>query len=183
LTGEVLDSLQTYWQEQLLDAPPLLELPTDRVRGVTQTFRGKHYRFVISQPLTEALIGLSRRQKVTLFMTLLAAFQTLLYRYTGQTDLCVGSPIANRDRSEFKDLIGYFVNTLVLRTCLAGNPSFEDLLSRVRKVTLGAYTHRELPFEKLVEILQPERSLSYTPLFQVMFMLLNECPISDEGLR
>ncbi|MBD1887640.1 condensation domain-containing protein [Microcoleus vaginatus] len=184
LTGEVLDSLQTYWKEQLLDAPPLLELPTDRARGVTQTFRGKHYRFVISKPLTEALLGLSRRQKVTIFMTLLAAFQTLLYRYTGQTDLCVGSPIANRDRSEFKDLIGYFVNTLVLRTCLAGNPSFEDLLSRVRKVTLGAYAHRELPFEKLVEILQPERSLSYTPLFQVMFMLLDELPETQmEGLR
>lgn len=184
LTGEVLDSLQTYWQEQLLNAPPLLELPTDRVRGVTQTFRGKHHRFVISKPITEALIGLSQRQKVTLFMTLLAAFQTLLYRYTGQTDLCVGSPIANRDRAEFKDLIGYFVNTLVLRTCLAGNPSFEDLLSRVRKVTLGAYAHRELPFEKLVEILQPERSLSYTPLFQVMLMLLNELPdIQMEGLK
>ncbi len=184
LTGEVLDSLQTYWQQQLLDAPTLLELPTDRVRGVTQTFRGKHYRFVISKLLTEALIGLSRRQKVTLFMTLLAAFQTLLYRYTGQDDVVVGSPIANRDRSEFKDLIGYFVNTLVLRICLAGNPSFEDLLSRVRKVTLEAYSHRELPFEKLVEILQPERSLSYTPLFQVMFMLLEELPeIQMEGLR
>ncbi|MEP0857574.1 amino acid adenylation domain-containing protein [Trichocoleus sp. DQ-U1] len=184
LTGEVLDSLQTYWKEQLLDAPPLLELPTDRARGVTQTFRGKHYRFVISKPLTEALIGFSRRQKVTLFMTLLSAFQTLLYRYTGQTDLCVGSPIANRDRAEFKDLIGYFVNTLVLRTCLAGNPSFEDLLSRVRRVMLGAYANRELPFEKLVEILQPERSLSYTPLFQVMLMLLNELPdIQMEGLK
>lgn len=184
LTGEVLDSLQTYWKKQLLDAPPLLELPTDRARGVTQTFRGKHYRFVISKPLTEALIGLSRRQKVTLFMTLLAALQTLLYRYTGQDDLVVGSPIANRARSEFKDLIGYFVNTLVLRTCLAGNPSFEELLSRVRKVTLEAYSHRELPFEKLVEILQPERSLSYTPLFQVMLMLLDELPqIQMEGLR
>ncbi|MEG3908709.1 amino acid adenylation domain-containing protein [Microcoleus sp. w2-18bC1] len=184
LTGEVLDSLQTYWKEKLLDAPPLLELPTDRARGITQTFGGKHYRFVISKSLTEALIGLSRRQKVTIFMTLLAAFQTLLYRYTGQTDLCVGSPIANRDRPEFKDLIGYFVNTLVLRTCLAGNPSFEDLLSRVRKVTLGAYANRDLPFEKLVEILQPERSLSYTPLFQVMFMLLDELPeIQMEGLR
>ncbi|PSB51011.1 non-ribosomal peptide synthetase [filamentous cyanobacterium Phorm 6] len=184
LTGEVLDSLQTYWKKQLLDAPPLLELPTDRARGITQTFRGKHYRFVISKPLTEDLIGLSRQQKVTLFMTLLAAFQTLLHRYTGQTDLCVGSPIANRDRPEFKDLIGYFVNTLVLRTCLVGNPSFEDLLSRVRKVTLEAYAHRDLPFEKLVEILQPERSLSYTPLFQVMLMLLNELPdIQMEGLK
>ncbi|MEG3936147.1 amino acid adenylation domain-containing protein [Microcoleus sp. T3_B1] len=184
LTGEVLDSLQTYWQEQLLDAPPLLELPTDRVRGVTQPFRGKHHRFAIPTPLSEALIGLSRQQKVTIFMTLLAAFQTLLYRYTGQTDLCVGSPIANRDRPEFKDLIGYFVNTLVLRTCLSGNPSFKDLLSRVRKVTLEAYAYRELPFEKLVEILQPERSLSYTPLFQVMLMLLNELPdIQMEGLK
>jgi len=139
LTGEVLDSQQAYWQQQLLDAPALLELPTDRVRGVTQTFRGAHQRFAISRQLTSALISLSRRQKVTLFMTLLAAFQTLLYRYTGQTDICVGSPIANRDRPEFEGLIGFFVNTLVLRTCLSGNPSFEDLLSRVRKVTLGAY--------------------------------------------
>ena len=176
LSGEVLNSQRAYWQQQLLDAPALLELPTDRVRGVTQTFRGAHQRFALSKDLTEALISLSRRQKVTLFMTLLAAFQTLLYRYTGQSDLCVGTPIANRDRSEFKDLIGYFVNTLVLRACLSGNPSFEDLLSRVRKVTLGAYANRNLPFEKLVEILQPERSLSYTPLFQVMLVLLDELP-------
>jgi amino acid adenylation domain-containing protein len=182
LTGEVLDSLQSYWQEQLLDAPPLLELPTDQVRGVTQTFRGKHYRFVISKPLTEALIGLSRRQKVTLFMTLLAAFQTLLYRYTGQTDLCVGSPMANRDRPEFEGLIGSFVNTLVLRTCLSGNPTFEDLLSRVRKVTLGAYAHRDLPFEKLVEILQPERCLSYTPLVVMLVLLPKLTEIQMQGL-
>ena len=183
LTGDVLDSLRTYWQQQLLDAPPLLELPTDRVRGITQTWRGSHQRFAISRQLTEALISLSRRQKVTLFMTLLAAFQTLLYRYTGQTDLCVGSPIANRDRAELGELIGFFVNTLVLRTCLSGNPSFEDLLSRVRKVTLGAYANRDLPFEKLVETLQPVRSLSYTPLVQVMLVMLEELPeIPMDGL-
>ncbi|WP_254564071.1 non-ribosomal peptide synthetase [Oscillatoria sp. HE19RPO] len=184
LTGEVLDSLQTYWKKQLLDAPPLLELPTDRARGTTQTFRGKHYKFVISKPLSEAIIDLSRRQKVTIFMTLLSAFQTLLYRYTGQNDVVVGLPIANRDRPEFEGLIGFFVNTLVLRTCFSGNPSFEDLLSKVRKVTLGAYAHRDLPFEKLVEILQPERSVIYTPLVQVMLVILDELPeIQIEGLR
>ncbi|MEG4916422.1 amino acid adenylation domain-containing protein [Microcoleus sp. B7-D4] len=181
LTGEVLNSQRAYWQQQLLDAPALLELPTDRVRGITQTFRGAHQRFALSKELTENIISLSRRQKVTLFMTLLAAFQTLLYRYTGQSDLCVGTPIANRDRAEFKGLIGFFVNTLVLRTSLSENPSFEDLLSRVRKVTLGAYANRNLPFEKLVEILQPERSLSYTPLAQVMLVLLDELPEIQMG--
>jgi amino acid adenylation domain-containing protein/non-ribosomal peptide synthase protein (TIGR01720 family) len=176
LTGEVLNSQRAYWQQQLLDAPALLELPTDRVRGVTQTFRGAHQRFALSKELTEALMSLSQRQRVTLFMTLLAALQTLLYRYTGQTDLCIGSPITNRDRPEFEGLIGFFLNTQVLRTRLSGNESFEDLLSRVRKVTLGAYANRDLPFEKLVEILQPERSLSYTPIVQVMLTLLDELP-------
>lgn len=183
MAGELLDSQQAYWQQQLLDAPALLELTTDRPRGVTQSFRGAHQRFAISKELTEALISLSRRQRVTLFMTLLAAFQTLLYRYTGQTDICIGSPIANRDRTEFKELIGFFVNTLVLRTCLSENPSFENLLSRVRKVTLEAYAHRDLPFEKLVETLQPVRSLSYTPLVQAMLVMLDELPkIQMDGL-
>ncbi|MFP4409895.1 amino acid adenylation domain-containing protein [Coleofasciculus sp.] len=183
LTENKLAPQLAYWKQQLLNVPALLELPTDRARGATQTFRGAHQRFALSKELTEALMSLSQRQRVTLFMTLLAAFQTLLHRYTGQTDICVGTQIANRDHAEIEGLIGFFVNTLVLRTDISGDPSFEDLLSRVREVTLGAYAHRDLPFEKLVEKLQPTRSLSYTPLVQVMLVLLNELPqIQMEGI-
>ncbi|MGI2909712.1 condensation domain-containing protein, partial [Tolypothrix sp. VBCCA 56010] len=123
--------------------------------------------------LSAALTAFSQKQEVTLFMTLLAAFQTLLSRYSGQTDICVGTPIANRNRSEIEQLIGLFVNTLVLRSNLSGNPSFSDFLLQMREVALGAYAHQDLPFEQLVEQLQPQRSLSYTPLFQVMFVLQN----------
>ncbi|MEG4395134.1 non-ribosomal peptide synthetase/type I polyketide synthase [Microcoleus sp. BROC3] len=171
LTKEVLSSQLAYCNQQLEGAPALLELPTDRVRPSIQSFRGAHQRFALSKELSRALVSLSQREGVTLFMTLLAAFQTLLYRYTGQTDICVGTPHANRSRSEIDSLIGFFVNTLVLRTCLSGNPSFEDLLSRVRDVTLLAYAHQDLPFEKLVEELKLERDLSYTPLVQVMLVL------------
>ncbi|MCW6052944.1 amino acid adenylation domain-containing protein [Lyngbya sp. CCAP 1446/10] len=171
LTPLVLESQLAYWKQQLEGAPALLELPTDRVRPSIQTYRGAHQRFALSVEITEALMSLSQRQKVTLFMTLLAAFKTLLYRYTGQTDIIVGTPHANRDRPEFEGLIGFFANRLVLRTCLSGNPSFEDILSRVRDVALGAYAHQDLPFKKLVEELQPVRDLSYTPLVQVIFNL------------
>jgi len=171
LRGEVLESQLAYWKQQLSGAPALLELPTDRVRPATQTYRGAHHKFVLSKELTLAVVSLSQRPGVTLFMTLLAAFQTLLYRYTGQSDICVGTPHANRDRPEIDSLIGFFVNTLVLRTCLSGNPSFEDVLSRVRDVTLLAHAHQDLPFEKLVEELKLERDLSYTPLVQVMLVL------------
>ena len=171
LQGDVLESQLAYWKQQLEGAPALLELPTDRVRPSTQTFRGARYRQALSKELTEALMILSRRQKVTLFMTLLAALKTLLYRYTGQSDICVGTPYANRDCPEIEGLIGLFVNTLVLRTDISGNPSFEELLLRVREVALGAYAHADLPFEKLVEQLQPARSLSYTPLCQIMLNL------------
>jgi len=173
LQGEVLESQLAYWKQQLDDAPALLELPTDRVRPAVQTFRGAFQTFTISKELSDALMTLSQRQGATLFMTLLAAFQTLLYRYTGQTDICVGTPVANRNRSEIEALIGFFVNTLVLRTDVSGNPTFEDVLYRVREVALGAYAHQDLPFEQLVEELQPVRSVSYTPLFQVMFALQN----------
>ncbi|MFQ4162309.1 non-ribosomal peptide synthase/polyketide synthase [Scytonema millei] len=173
LQGEVLAKQLEYWQQQLAGAPSLLELPTDRSRPAIQTYTGATERFLLSQQLSEKLVVLSQKQEVTLFMTLLAAFQTLLYRYSGQTDICVGTPIANRNRKETEELIGLFVNTLVLRSNLSGNPSFSDLLSRVREVALGAYAHQDLPFEQLVEQLQPERSLSYTPLFQVMFVLQN----------
>jgi amino acid adenylation domain-containing protein/non-ribosomal peptide synthase protein (TIGR01720 family) len=171
LLGEVLESQLAYWKQQLEGAPALLELPTDRVRPSTQSFRGAHHKFTLSKELTLALKSLSQRQGVTLFMTLLAAFQTFLYHYTGQTDICVGTPHANRDRPEIAPLIGFFVNTLVLRTSLSGNPSFEDVLSRVKDVTLLAHAHQDLPFEKLVEELKLERDLSYTPLVQVMLVL------------
>ena len=138
-----------------------------------QTYRGARQSIELPKGLTEGLKELSRREGVSLFMTLLAAFQTMLYRYTGQEDIVVGSPIANRNRAEIEGLIGFFVNTLVLRTDLAGNPSFRELLSQVREVALGAYEHQDLPFEKLVEELQPERNLSHSPLFHVMFALQN----------
>ncbi|WP_234017158.1 non-ribosomal peptide synthetase [Nostoc sp. 'Lobaria pulmonaria (5183) cyanobiont'] len=173
LQAEVLQSQLSYWRKQLQGAPELLELPTDYLRPAIQTFWGANYSFELSKELSASLNKLSQQQGSTLFMTLLAAFQTLLWRYTGQEDIVVGSPIANRNRAEIEGLIGFFVNTLVLRTNLAGNPSFEELIKRVREVALGAYAHQDLPFELLVEQLQPQRDLSYTPLFQVMFVLHN----------
>ena len=173
LQGEVLETQQAYWLKQLENAPKVLELPTDRPRPAVQTFRGANYSFKLSPELSAALNQLSQHQGSTLFMTLLAGFQTLLWCYTGQEDIVVGSPIANRNRAEIEGLIGFFVNTLVMRTSLEGNPSFEKLLKRVRETALGAYAHLDLPFELLVEQLQPERDLSYTPLFQVMFVLQN----------
>ncbi|KYC42726.1 non-ribosomal peptide synthetase [Scytonema hofmannii PCC 7110] len=173
LQGDVLQSQLNYWQQQLKDAPALLPLPTDRPRPAVQTFAGAHQKFELSPELTQKLTQLSQQQGATLFMTLLAAFDTLLYRYTGQSDILVGTPIANRNRSEIEGLIGFFVNTLVMRTDLSANPSFQDLLGRVREVALGAYAHQDLPFETLVEALQPERNLSHTPLFQVAFVFQN----------
>ncbi|HEX8845598.1 MAG TPA: amino acid adenylation domain-containing protein, partial [Pyrinomonadaceae bacterium] len=173
LTGEVLDEQLSYWKEQLAGAPPVLELPTDRPRPPLQSYRGAQHSFTLSQELTRALRELSQREGCTLFMVLLTAFQVLLSRYSGQEDVVVGTPIANRNRSEIEGLIGFFVNTLALRTDLSGEPSFKDALKRVREVTLGAYGHQDVPFEKLVEELQPERSLSHQPLFQVMMVLQN----------
>ncbi|WP_392535134.1 non-ribosomal peptide synthase/polyketide synthase [Nostoc sp. C117] len=179
LQGDVLQSQLSYWQQQLANAPALLSLPTDRPRPSMQTFAGAYQQFALSKELTDKLTQLSQQQGVTLFMTLLAAFDTLLYRYTGTEDILVGSPIANRDRSEIEGLIGFFLNTLVMRTNLAGNPSFSELLGRVREMAMDAYSHQNLPFEMLVEALQPERDLSHTPLFQVMFVLQN-APISQQ---
>jgi amino acid adenylation domain-containing protein len=173
LQGEVLEAQLAYWRKQLDGAPSMLELPTDRPRPAVQTSRGARQSLALSRDLTEALKVLSRQEGVTLFMTLLAAFKTLLYRYAGRDDIIVVSPIANRNRVEIEGLIGFFVNTLVLHTDLSGNPSFRELLGRVREVALGAYAHQDLPFEKLVEELQPERDLSHTPLFQVWFVLQN----------
>ena len=170
LQGEVLESHLSYWQEQLRDSPPLLELPTDHPRPAVLSFRGAKQTLHFPAPLIGVLKELSRQEGVTLFMLQLAAFKTLLHRYTGQDDLIVGSPVAGRNRSELENLIGFFVNALVLRTDLSGDPSFRELLSRVRQVTLGAYAHQDLPFEKLVATLQPERNRSYTPLFQILFV-------------
>ncbi|MEI2582759.1 non-ribosomal peptide synthetase [Scytonema sp. PRP1] len=173
LCGEVLEKQLKYWKQQLVGANPVLELPADRPRPAVQTYQGAKQSFVISESLSQALSTLSQQEGVTLYMTLLAAFQTQLYRYTGQQDILVGSPIAGRNLSELEDLIGFFVNTLVLRTDMAGNPSFRELLQRVRNVAMSAYAYQDLPIDKLIDELQPERSLSYHPLFQVMFVLEN----------
>jgi amino acid adenylation domain-containing protein len=173
LEGVGLKNQLAYWQQQLSGELPILQLPTDRPRPLVQTYAGKTLSFVLPKSLSEELKNLSKQEGVTLFMTLLAAFKTLLYRYTNQTDILVGSPIANRNRAEIENLIGFFVNTLVLRSNLSGNPTFRELLKQVREVALGAYAHQDLPFEKLVEEIQPERNLSHNPLFQVMFVLQN----------
>jgi len=173
LAGEVLEAQLAYWKKQLSGAPLVLELPTDRMRPATLTFQGACQPLSLSPNLTEQLKTLSQDQNVTLFMLLLAAFQVLLSRYTSQPDIVVGTPIANRNRTEVEGLIGFFANTLALRTDLSGNPSFRELLHQVREIALDAYAHQDLPFEKLVEELQPERSLNRTPLFQVAFVLHN----------
>jgi aspartate racemase len=172
LQGEVLEAQLAYWKRQLVGAP-LLQIPMDHPRPAIQTFRGARQTVVFSPSLIQALKALSQQHGVTLFMTLLAAFKVLLHRYTGQDDLVVGSALAGRTQTETEGLIGFFVNTVVLRTDLSGNPTFRELLARVREVCLGAYARQDLPFERLVEELQPERSLSHSPLFQVMFALQN----------
>jgi amino acid adenylation domain-containing protein len=173
LKGEVLENQLHYWKQQLAGAAPVIELPTDRPRPPIQSYQGKKQAFTLPQNLSQSLQKLSQQEGVTMFMTLLAALQTLLYRYSGQEDILVGSAIAGRNHAELEGLIGFFVNTLVLRSHLGGNPTFRDLLAQVRTVALDAYAHSDLPFEKLVEELQPERSLSHHPLFQVMFVLQN----------
>lgn len=172
MQGTVLETQLAYWRHQL-DGISRLNLPTARPRLANQTSGGATQLLELPKSLSEALEALSQQEGVTLFMTLLAAFQILLHRYTQQEDIVVGSPIANRNRSEIETLIGFFVNSLVLRTDLGGNPTFRELLSRVREVALGAYAHQDLPFEKLVEELHPERNLSQNPLFQVVFALQN----------
>jgi amino acid adenylation domain-containing protein/non-ribosomal peptide synthase protein (TIGR01720 family) len=173
LRGEVLEKHLTYWKQKLGAGAPVLKLPTTRPRPAAQTFRGARQALTFSRELTAALRKFCLSQKVTTFMALLAAFKSLLYRYTNQREIIVGSPIANRNRIEIEPLIGFFVNTLVLRTDLSGDLTFTQLLERVRESALAAYAHQDLPFEKIVETLQPVRDLSYTPLFQVMFTLQN----------
>src|SRR5438876_6669617 len=167
LHGDVLERQLSYWREQLSDLPPLLELPTDRLRPRTQTCNVATQRFVLLERLSQDLRRLSRDEGVTMFMLLLAAYKVLLMRYTGQSDVWVGTPVANRTRVETEPLIGFFVNTLVLRTDLSGDPTFIELLERVSGTCLEGYAHQDLPFERLVEEVQPDRDLSHSPLFQV----------------
>ncbi|MGE0127952.1 MAG: amino acid adenylation domain-containing protein [Blastocatellales bacterium] len=171
LGGEVLERQLAYWKKQLAGSPPMLALPTDRPRPAMQTFRGCVQSIALPAELSAAIKELSRQSDCTLFMILLAAFKALLHRYTGQEDILVGTVVANRNRAEIEPLIGFFVNTLALRADLSGDPSFRELLSRVRETTLGAYAHQDLPFEKLVGELQPDRDMGHAPLFQVGFQL------------
>jgi amino acid adenylation domain-containing protein/non-ribosomal peptide synthase protein (TIGR01720 family) len=173
LQGEVYETQLAYWQRQLAGEIPVLDLPVDNPRPALQTFRGSREQFKFSRSLTDKLKALGQRENVTLFMLLLAAFDVLLHRYTGQHDIIVGTAIANRTRRELEGLLGFFINTLALRVDVTADPTFAELLRRVREVALGAYAHQDLPFEHLIEALQLERTLSHSPLFQVMFVLQN----------
>ncbi|HEX2222600.1 MAG TPA: condensation domain-containing protein, partial [Thermoanaerobaculia bacterium] len=173
LQGGVLEAQLAYWRERLAGVPPVLALPTDRPRPAVAGLEGAGAGITLDAELVAALESLSRRRGATLFMTLLAGLEVLLARLAGQRDFCVGTPIAGRNRLEVEGLIGFFVNTLVLRSDLADSPEVGDLLARVRSTALGAYAHQDLPFEQLVEEVQPERDLAGTPLFQVMFALQN----------
>jgi Condensation domain len=173
LQGEELETQLNYWKQQLSDRLPVLELPTDFQRPAVQTFNGARQHLILPKALSEQLKAWNQREGITLFMVLLTAFQTLLYWYTGQEEIVVGTDIANRNQTETKGLIGFFVNQLVLSTNLSGEPSFEELLSRVREVTLNAYAHQDLPFDKLVDVLNPVRNMARTPLFQVKLVLEN----------
>jgi amino acid adenylation domain-containing protein len=184
LQGDVLTELLGFWRRRLAGAPPLLALPLDRPRPPVQAFHGDRRHMALGAETLSALESLGRRCGSTLFMTLLAVFDALLARWTGQTDVVVGVPSANRNRGEIENLIGFFVNSLVLRTDLAGDPGFLDLVGRVRETALAAFAHQDLPFEKLVSELRPDRDLSHTPLFQVLFQLLDlpPAPLELSGL-
>jgi amino acid adenylation domain-containing protein len=173
LQGETYDRQLSYWKEHLKDAPALLELPTDRPRPAIQSFNGSSRSFVLPSALSKQVLALTRQEDVTLYMTLLTAFYILLHRYTGEKDIVVGTPMAGRIQAELEDLLGFFINTLALRTRLSGELTFRQLLKCVREVSLGATEHQDFPFEQLVEELQPERRLSYSPFFQTMFALQN----------
>ncbi|TCP59049.1 amino acid adenylation domain-containing protein [Tumebacillus sp. BK434] len=173
LQGTGKEALLSYWKQRFDGDIPVLDLPTDRPRPAVQNFAGDTVRFELSGDLRDALLALSQQEGVTLYMTLLAAFNTLLFRYSGQEDIVLGAPIAARTRAEIEPLIGFFVNTLALRTDLSGNPSVRSLLQRVRATTLDAFAHQDLPLEMLIEELGIERDLSRSPLFQVAFLLQN----------
>jgi amino acid adenylation domain-containing protein/FkbM family methyltransferase len=173
LQGEALATQVSYWRRQLGDNPPALQLPVDRAPSDLPSYRGANQNAVVSEDLTQALRALSQREGATLFMTVLVAFKLLLSRLSGQEDVIVGTPIAGRSRTETESLLGLFLNTLVLRTDLSGNPTFQELLRRGREVSLGAYAHQDVPFEKLVEELQPDRDLTRNPFFDVMVNFIN----------
>ncbi|NEQ30350.1 MAG: amino acid adenylation domain-containing protein [Leptolyngbya sp. SIO4C5] len=173
LQGALLDQQLAYWRSQLQGALPVLKLPIASPRLADPGSQSAIHQFSLSQELTQALKTLSQRENVTLFMTLLAAFKILLYRYSGQSDILIGSPIANRNRTELEGIIGFFANTLVLRTDLVGNPTVSELLGRIRATALGAYAHQDLPFERLVDELKLPRDLGHNPLFQMLFVLQN----------
>jgi amino acid adenylation domain-containing protein/non-ribosomal peptide synthase protein (TIGR01720 family) len=171
LDGEVLDKQLEYWRTALDGAPRVLELPADRPRPPVSTHRGAHLPFTLPPELSTALVALSRREGTTLFMTLLSAFSVLLHRYTGQTDILIGTPVANRAKAELESLIGFFINTLVLRAQMSDDLPFVELMARVREACIGGYAHQDMPFESLVQQLSPDRDLGRTPLFQVLFQL------------
>lgn len=186
LTEEELDKQLQYWLGTLNQAPSALELPTDRPRSATQTFRGDVAQLCLPEAVVQLLLQLSRREGSTLFMTLLAAFQALLYRYSGQHDFCIGTPIANRRMSEIEGMIGFFVNTLVIRSNLSNNSTFRELMQQTKKQVLGAYEHQDLPFDQLVQALQPDRETSHSPLFQVMFAMNDDSfqhMVQSDGLQ
>jgi Condensation domain len=176
LAGETLESLLSYWRRQLAGAPPLIPLPTDRPRPPVQSGAGARQSFFVRTETIEPLRRVGRELNATLFMVLLTPFKALLFKLSGEPHIIVGTPNANRNRTEVERLIGFFVNTLVLHTDLSGDPTARELMARVRDVTVGAYAHQDMPFEKLVEYLKPKRSRAYNPLFQVMFNLQNALP-------
>ena len=171
LAGSAGERLWAYWREQLAGELPVINLPTDRPRSPVQTYQGASHSFRLTEELAQRLKGLAQAEKATLYMTLLAAFQVLLYRYTGQEDILVGCPTFGRTQREFAEIVGYFVNPVVLRANLAGNPTFQAFLSQVRQTVLGAIAHQDYPFPLLVERLQPNRDPSRSPIFQVVFVL------------
>ncbi|OUD11718.1 non-ribosomal peptide synthetase [Thioflexithrix psekupsensis] len=181
LQGEVLDQKLAYWQRQLANAPILSTLPTDRPRPAIQTYHGTEEQLVLPKTLSNALQQSSRQAGVTLFMTLFSAFQVLLYRYSGQSDLVIGMPSAGRSHPQLEKLVGFFIDTIALRTpldsivpdCSADQLTFTQVLQKVQQLAIEAYNHEEVPFEKIVEVLQPQRNLSYTPIFQIWFNMLN----------
>ncbi|MDB9467600.1 non-ribosomal peptide synthetase [Dolichospermum circinale] len=170
-TSEIRKKQLNYWQQQLADIPPLLELPTDKPRPPIQSFRGGIYEFSINSNLSQKIRTLTQQSDATLFMTMLAAFVILLYRYSGQDDILIGSPMAGRNRQEIQSLIGYFVNTVVLRTKLTENPNFREVLNQVRQVATNAHNYQDIPYNQVVEALNPQRNLSYNPVFQILFDL------------
>jgi natural product biosynthesis luciferase-like monooxygenase protein len=185
LQGETLDKLINYWKKQMTGAPALLELPTDHARPPLQSHQGACVAVRLPAELVANLKKVSAQHRVTFFMTLLAGFKVVLHRYTGQHDIVVGSPLAGRDSAETEDLVGFFINTVLMRTDLSGDPTVKELLIRVRDMSLGAFEHREMPYEKLVEELQPQRNLSFDPICQVYFALQNmpTAPLKLSGIK